>query len=109
MEYHDRPDQAISHSSARKASKPIVEIDFARYEHYLADPDLTEKQRRELLTAIWNIIVEFVSLGYGVHPLRQACGQPRKANTILSAKLLDALECSQFQNATEKESSTGHN
>lgn len=50
-------------------------IDYALYERYLDDCDLTDKQKREFLDNLWNFIVCFVDLGFGVHPLQQACGQ----------------------------------
>lgn len=59
--------------------KPVIEIDYARYEQLLDDPDLTPEQRRAFLDAVWNIMVEFVSLGFGVHPLQLAhaeCSDP---------------------------------
>ena len=66
-----------------KTTRPVVEIDYARYEELLDDPDLTDEQRREFLAALWHILSEFVALGFGVHPLQQAqetCGQNRKSH-----------------------------
>ncbi len=45
-------------------------IDYALYEQYLDDSDLTVDQKREFLDTLWNIIVNFVDLGFGVHPLQ---------------------------------------
>lgn len=50
-------------------------IDYALYERYLDDCDLTDEQKREFLDNLWNFIVCFVDLGFGVHPLQQACEQ----------------------------------
>lgn len=50
-------------------------IDYALYERYLDDCDLTDGQKREFLDNLWNFIVCFVDLGFGVHPLQQACEQ----------------------------------
>lgn len=50
-------------------------IDYDLYATYLEDSDLTEKQKREFIDTLWNIIVGFVDLGFGVHPLQQACDQ----------------------------------
>lgn len=78
-------------------SKPVITVDYERYAHFLKDSDLTEDQKREFLQALWNIIVEFVSLGFGVHPLQQAkntCGQlkedlPKPALTAPDTVYLD--------------------
>ncbi|MEM9668628.1 MAG: hypothetical protein AAF950_06850 [Pseudomonadota bacterium] len=54
---------------------PRIEFDWQKYAALLEGDDYTEAEKRELLELLWNIIVEFVSLGFGVHPLQQACGQ----------------------------------
>ena len=62
----------------RQLDQPIIEIDYARYEALLDDSDLSEQQRHELLDVIWGVLVEFVSLGFGVHPLQHCdavCGE----------------------------------
>ena len=66
-----------------KPQFPTLSIDYELYQHYLDHADLTEEQKREFLETLWNIIVSFVDLGFGVHPLQQAtsksdeiaCGQ----------------------------------
>jgi len=52
-----------------------IGFDFERYAHFLEDADLNEEQKRELLATLWNIMSEFVMLGFGVHPIQQACGK----------------------------------
>lgn len=55
--------------AATSATRPVITFDYERYAHFLEDDDLTDEQKRELLETLWNIIVNFVSLGFGVHPL----------------------------------------
>lgn len=62
-------------------SYQTLTIDYALYEQYLENADLTEEQKREFLDTLWNIIVNFVDLGFGVHPLQQVT----KPNDIGSA------------------------
>jgi hypothetical protein len=87
-----------------RSPAPAITVDFELYAHYLDDDDLTEDQKREILQAIWNIIVEFVSLGFGVHPAQQveiACGklfEPAAKNAIPKP---DAVEY-EDQHLTEK-------
>ena len=52
-----------------ESAKPIVTLDYALYQHYLDDADMSEDQKREFLETLWTIIVGFVDLGFGVHPL----------------------------------------
>jgi len=54
------------------SAKPAITIDYALYDQYLEGMDLTEFQKREFLDTLWSIIVNFVDLGFGVHPLQLA-------------------------------------
>ncbi len=49
-----------------------VEIDFNRYQEILDDPDLSAADKRQIIEALWQIIVQFVDLGIGIHPLQHA-------------------------------------
>lgn len=65
-------------ASDASTGRPVITVDYEKYAHFLDDSDLTEDQKQEFLQMLWNIIVEFVSMGFGVHPLQQAqeiCGQ----------------------------------
>ena len=65
----------------KKETKPTnttVTFDYELYAHYLDDDDLTESQKLEFLETLWNILNQFVALGFNVHPLQQAkiaCGE----------------------------------
>ncbi len=80
---------------AKADTQPVVTVDYKRYAHYLDNSDLTEDEKAEYLQTIWNIICEFVSLGFGVHPLQQiddACGKDDQAtelSTILTPELVE--------------------
>lgn len=60
------------------ATKRSLEIDVEKYQAYLDDSGLTRAQKDEFLRALWSIITAFVDLGFGVHPVQQACGQVEK-------------------------------
>lgn len=103
--------KGISPNQFEKRERPVMTVDFERYAHMLEDSDLTEEQKRELLQALWNITVEFVSLGFGVHPIQQAkeaCGKPteKSSNSALTASdtvYLDQSILSQFFEASDLE------
>lgn len=64
-------------------------VDIERYKHLLDSDDLTEDQKEELLQALWSIIIAFVDLGFGVHPVQQvqgqkACGQVSKSQSDIA-------------------------
>ena len=68
-----------------KVSLPTFTLDVEKYERYLEESDLTDEQKKEFLQTLWNIICEFVLLGFDVHPLQQAmeapCGKNIKNHT----------------------------
>ena len=66
---------AVSASKNNQGETKRLEFDFEQYAHFLDNSDLEESQKPELLQAVWNIMSEFVMLGFGVHPLQQACGK----------------------------------
>ena len=44
-----------------------------RYQQYLDGSDLNDAEKEEFLQALWQIIVGFVELGFGVHPTQEVC------------------------------------
>ena len=57
----------------------ILHVDTARFAHHLESWDASEDEKAEYLTLIWRIVVQFVDIGYGIHPLssatQESCGQ----------------------------------
>ena len=58
-----------------KENQPGLTLDYELYQQYLDDSDLSEAQKQEFIETLWTIIVSFVELGFGVHPLQQAKDQ----------------------------------
>lgn len=53
--------------------KPLaLTFDPAEFAAHVAPLNLTDEQANELLGAIWSIMVAFVDLGFGIHPVQQA-------------------------------------
>lgn len=73
MTHHDNPIDTLSPLPGMNVSPTgrRVEVDVAAYEHFLEGADLTEDEKREIIEALWSIIVSFVDLGFGVHPVQQ--------------------------------------
>lgn len=72
------PDLAAAIDKAAKQHSPrCLEIDQERYQSHLDDPSLTLGQKVEIVDALWTIISSCVALGFGVHPVQQACGKHR--------------------------------
>lgn len=71
-----------------------IQFDPEEYMPLLADEHLSDEQKHELLTALWNIMKEFVWLGFGVHPVQQArigCGQSQKSPAHAANEAAHAL------------------
>lgn len=58
-----------------ETAPPSLTIDWDAYLPLFEDEDISEAEKRELIEALWSIVVSFVDLGFGVHPVQQACGQ----------------------------------
>ena len=62
--------------------KPSLTVDVEKYQAYLDGTDMTEEQKEEFLQALWSIIVSFVELGFGVHPVQAAGEQAAEFESI---------------------------
>ncbi len=77
-----------------KPDKPVITIDYERYEQFLEKSDMTDVQKQEFLQTLWEVITEFVSLGFGVHPLQShenICGKAvkeGKATALLTPNVI---------------------
>ncbi|MGJ8530094.1 hypothetical protein [Maritalea sp.] len=76
VETNSIPDLAAAiEKAASQQPSNHLEIDLERYQGYLDNPSLTPEQKTEFLEKLWIIVSAFVELGFGVHPVQQACGK----------------------------------
>ncbi len=47
-------------------------LDHAKYSEFFKDSGLSEAQAKELIDALWVVVVGFVDLGFGMNPFQQA-------------------------------------
>jgi len=52
-------------------TKPTLLLDVDEFQHYLDAADMTPDEKREVLETLWEIVCEFVMIGFGVHPVQQ--------------------------------------
>lgn len=66
---------------------PTLQMDVEYYQAFLDDTDISDEQKKELIETLWNIVVTFVDLGFGIEPVQQAieAGQNHTQEKILSA------------------------
>lgn len=69
-----------------------IEVDVDRYQAMLDDPALTEAKKEQIITALWQIIVAFVDLGFDVHPAQSACGKDEKLTCDSPQESSDEIE-----------------
>ncbi|MEO1643111.1 MAG: hypothetical protein AAFR74_07220 [Pseudomonadota bacterium] len=71
--------------------------DPSPYMKFLEDRALSQSEKEELLAALWNIINQFVQMGFGVHPFQQAgpdshdCGQTEQESGFSSSDMLRSI------------------
>lgn len=89
--------QHTDHPAAiSERTRPVVTVDYERYQHLLDEEELTEDQKREFLQAIWNVVVNFIDLGFAVHPVNQAqmaCGKFNKTAVQRPNSASDPVYC----------------
>lgn len=80
-------------------ARPTLTVDVERYQAYLDGADMTEAQKQEFLQALWMIVVSFVELGFGVHPLQDACGKPSQNGSESIKDAFDTVKCDEPRNS----------
>ena len=78
MTRNKTPHQTGSHTTSPASGPLSLEFDAAEFAHFLHETGWSDEQKAEYVRLIWNIMCEFVALGWGVHPVQQAqdtCGE----------------------------------
>ncbi len=91
---HSNPDFDMS-----TPAPAALELDLAEYAPYVADFDMTEDQKRELLETLWTIMAHFVAMGFDVGKA-DICGQIFPDFNAASANGRDGVDSSR-SSATE--------
>lgn len=58
-------------ANSEPQNNPLT-IDWDLYSEMLAESDLSESETKEFIETLWSIVVAFVDLGFGIHPVQQA-------------------------------------
>lgn len=65
--------------NARAKPPRALEFDPTLFVHHFERWNASDDEKAEYLELIWQIVVQFVDLGFGIHPLsaaaQQSCGQ----------------------------------
>lgn len=73
------------------SSKPSIAVDVERYQAYLDGSNMTQAEKEEFLQVLWTIIVGFVEMGFGVHPLQEVCGKDAEGGGKTATTAFDAV------------------
>jgi|CXWK01.1.fsa_nt_gi hypothetical protein len=90
-------------------SRPALTVDWARYAALIDDPDISAADKQEFLETLWSIMVAFVDLGFGIHPLQQACEQELTLDGLSAAGAEHMLKCSISTESPENETAISPN
>lgn len=77
--------------SMRAPSFQLLAFDPGDFMQFVVDEELTEQQARTLLAAIWEVVVAFVDLGFGVHPVQQAVDRFGGSSSGSAARMLTSI------------------
>ena len=73
------------------STRPVVTVDINKYQAWLDDPDLTPEQKEDFLRSLWSVIMTFVELGFGVHPLQEVCGKNELTGTARAGEAFNRV------------------
>ena len=55
-----------------ETAPPRLTIDWDAYLPFFESEDITEEEKREMIEVLWAIMVSFVDLGLGIHPVQRS-------------------------------------
>lgn len=93
------------HGPPELADYPALEIDYELYMKMLEDSEWNDEQKREFIETIWSIVVSFVDLGFGVHPVQQAqaeCAQVEDQSCNEAGSLVSSWNAGEQEKDAEK-------
>ena len=81
-----------------------LRLDVDYYQSFLDDSDIPEDKKRELIETLWAIMVQFVDMGIGIHPLQHADDDAdNKLHPEVIKMIADAANTNENENENLKE------
>ena len=87
----------LTSPSKRKA----LTLDVNYYQSFLDDTDIPEDKKRELIETLWSIVVSFVDMGFGVHPVQLAKQAGAEPMSGPFAKLIADIDQEKQENTSD--------
>lgn len=79
-------------------SPRVLSVDWDQYKAMLKDSDLTDAQKQEFVETLWSIIVTFVDLGFGLHPVQSVHSDGQIGSKALEAAIADVVNSDPLPN-----------
>lgn len=95
-------DATTSTEISEKRPNTALSLDVEAYRHLVAGDGTSREEEARLIEAVWAVVVSFVDLAFGLHPVQQAMDVD-KARFPLGGKYIAAPSC---RNAFNKKSNT---
>jgi hypothetical protein len=74
-------------------NRPAITCDWEEWRAYLENVDATEDDKRQMIEALWSIVIAFVDLGWDVSGTsKESCGQSLDLKAALEAAVLNSNE-----------------
>lgn len=89
------------------SARSIVTVDVEKYQSWLDGSDFSDEQKEEFLQSLWSMVVSFVELGFGVHPLQEICGQDGEDRTARPKRDFDQVK-SEKQDTKKRSEDLSH-
>lgn len=75
-------DNPIALLPQNEGKTPAFTIDVDYYQGVIDDPDVSEARKRELIEIIGNIVMSFIDLGFGIHPVQLAQNEKHRPQQL---------------------------
>lgn len=88
---------------------PALIFDWQDWLPYVAEADIPDAQKREMIETLWQIVVAFVDLGFDLNPHQhtqpdgqESCGQSIDLKSVLEAAVLNSNADQKAANSANK-------
>lgn len=89
MTNHDN--SQITQPTKTPITFPKLEIDYELFNKEIENTNLTDEQKREYLQIVWSFVVDCVDMGFGIHPVQQACEQKLVSDKLLTSSFQNVV------------------
>lgn len=72
--------------------KPTFQFDPEKYAHHVAEMDLTDEQRDQVIQVVANIMRAIVGLGFGISPTQTPCGEDDILGDLIPKVMPDLID-----------------